>query len=319
VVQKNAALRLCLLLGAAITLALGVSPVPSRQSAVAANDGFGAFGPEGARMREQLWILPGANASIPLRATVFRPSRDAAAPERRPLVVINHGTSESSRLSTAMPIYYWLSRWFVERGFIVVLPQRRGHGATGGELAEAIGDCAHPDHYKSGLLAASDIAAATRFMAQQPFVDPQHTLIVGVSTGGWASLAVAAEDPTLARAVINFAGGRGGHAAGMANAVCAPHQLIDAAGAYGRTARVPTLWLYAKNDSYFSPTLAKQMAAAWQRAGGDARFEPLPSYGSDGHDLVDDRAGWDLWGKSVSQFLDTRFNAPTEPQIAQGP
>jgi hypothetical protein len=104
---------------------------------------YGPFGPQGPRMREQLWIVPSADPSAPLRATVFRPSegrQEGSPPQRRPLVVINHGTSEQTRYSTAMPVFYWLSRWFVERGYVVLLPQRRGHGATGGSLIEAVGE-----------------------------------------------------------------------------------------------------------------------------------------------------------------------------------
>jgi dienelactone hydrolase len=317
--KTHAAARLCLLLAILPILALTFSSTRTQQSAVASNRAFGSFGPEGPRMREQLWVRPGADPEYPLRATVFRPNDAASLIERRPLVVINHGTSEGNRLSTAMPVYYWLSRWFVDRGYVVVLPQRRGHGATGGPLAEAIGDCAHPDHYQSGLVAAGDIAAATRFMTRQPFVDPARTLVIGISTGGWASLALAAQDPGVARAVINFAGGRGGHAGGEPNAVCGEKELIDAAREYGKTARTPTLWLYAANDSYFAPALAKRMAAAWQEAGGTAQLDVLPSYGRDGHDLANDRAGWEFWGDDVSKFLDVKFNTPAEPQIAQGP
>jgi dienelactone hydrolase len=319
VLKKVDAARAAWAFVAALVLCYAGVPSVAPLSAIAANEAFGAFGPEGQRMREQLWVLPGGDSSIPLRATIFRPREAEISNERHPLVVINHGTSETSRLSMSMPVYYWLSRWFVERGFVVVLPQRRGHGATGGELTEAVGDCAHPDHYRSGLIAAEDVAAATRYMAEQPFVDAGRILVVGVSTGGWASLALAAQSPSLARVVINFAGGRGGHAGGKAHEVCGAKELIRAAHDYGRTARAPTLWLYAKNDSYFAPDLAKRMAGAWQEAGGSAVLEQLPSYGRDGHDLADDRAGWDLWGAALTRFLDIQFNAPATRQIAQGP
>jgi dienelactone hydrolase len=278
---------------------------------------YGAFGPEGQRMREQLWLLPSGDKAVALRATVFRP--EGAMTERRPLVVINHGTSESNRMSVSMPVYYWLSRWFVDRGYAVVLPQRRGHGATGGSLVEAVGDCANPDHYRSGLIAAEDVGAAVEFMAQQPFVDPARILVVGVSTGGWASLALAAQRPGLIAAVVNFAGGRGGHAWGRSNSVCGAAELVKAAHDYGRTARAPTLWLYAKNDSYFGPAIAAKMAAAWKDGGGLVDFEPLPAYGRDGHTIADDRAGWGLWGESLDRFLAANFAAPKEPQVAQGP
>ena len=133
----------------AISLAL-IAVAALHHSALAGDRGLGPFGPEGARMREQLWILPSGDPNMQLRATVFRPSDNAAdVPERRPLVVINHGTDEQTRLSVSMPVYYWLSRWFVDRGYVVVIPQRRGHGATGGDLIESVRDggslCIWPD------------------------------------------------------------------------------------------------------------------------------------------------------------------------------
>jgi hypothetical protein len=45
-------------------------------------------------MREQLWILPSGEKGRVLRATVFRPGKDAPGGDMpRPLVVINHGTN----------------------------------------------------------------------------------------------------------------------------------------------------------------------------------------------------------------------------------
>ncbi|MGO4684007.1 alpha/beta hydrolase family protein [Hyphomicrobium sp. 2TAF46] len=265
---------------------------------------FGSFGPEGPRMREQLWILPSGEEGRVLRATVFRPEADPSGPNKKyPLVVINHGTDEATRLAVSMPVYYWLSRWFVERGYAVVLPQRRGHGATGGSLSEAIGTCDHPNHFLSGNIAADDIAATIKYMSEQSFVAPKETIVAGVSTGGWASLALAARNLPQVQAIVNFAGGRGGHAYGRSNAVCGRPDLVSAAQAYGGKAHVPTIWFYSENDSYFGPALAEDLAQAWNRAGGNAEEHILPAYGSDGHSIADDRQGWDLWGPSLDAFL----------------
>lgn len=261
---------------------------------------YGAFGPQSPRMREQLWIMPGGAPATMLRATVFRPPGDDAL---RPVVIINHGTSEAARLAQAMPVFYWLSRWFVERGYAVVLPERRGHGATGGDLAEAAGTCSDPDHFRSGQIAADDIEAVVRFVRRQQFADPQRILVAGVSTGGWASLALAARNPEGVRAVVNFAGGRGGHAGGRANAVCGAGRLVEAAASYGKTAKIPTLWLYAQNDSYFAPSLAQRMAKAFTTAGGRAELHVLPPYADDGHSIADDEDGWDIWGQQMQAFL----------------
>ena len=300
-------------------LALGVvvSTVPS----MAGEREFGAFGPEGPRMREQLWILPSGEAGRDLRATVFRPDDDASgAPKQRPLVVINHGTDEMTRLAVSMPVYYWLSRWFIERGYVVVLPQRRGHGATGGPLSESIGTCERPDHYASGMVAADDIAAALDYMTQQPFVAPHGAVVVGVSTGGWASLALASRNLPQVEAVVNFAGGRGGHAYGEANAICGREELLAAARTYGAHAREPTVWFYSRNDSYFGPQLAKNLAQVWSEAGGSVEEHILQPYGSDGHTIADDRQGWDIWGASLESFLArARENAASGLKLAAEP
>lgn len=254
-------------------------------------------------MREQLWLLPSSDPEVPLRATLFRPARQEGV-GRYPLVVINHGTDEATRLAVSMPVYYWLSRWFVERGYAVLLPQRRGHGATAGALAEAVGSCDNPGHLQSGLIAAQDLEVAIRYMKAQPFIDGDHIISAGISTGGWASLALASLAPDLLRGVINFAGGRGGHAYGRRSEVCGEDELIAAAGAYGaRAAKVPSIWFYARNDSYFGPKLAQRMAEAWRSQGGSVQANILPAYNSEGHNIADDRAGWDLWGSKLDDFL----------------
>ncbi len=291
---------------------LGLPIVPALLAALfgvcapagAADRDYGGFGPEGPRMREQLWILPSGENGRALRATLFRPDADPAAPDKTfPLVVINHGTDESTRLAVSMPVYYWLSRWFVERGYAVLLPQRRGHGATGGVLSEAIGTCAHPDHYESGNIAADDIAAAINYMTAQPFIAKHGAIVAGISTGGWASLAIAARNLPQVQAIVNFAGGRGGHAYGQPNAVCGESDLLSAAHRYGESAREPTAWFYASNDSYFGPALAQKLARAWSDGGGNVEEHILPAYGSDGHTIADDRQGWDIWGASLDHFL----------------
>jgi len=295
---------LCLIMPAPWQTGLGTG---TREAEAAA---YGAYGPEGPRMREQFWLLPGADPQLPLRATVFRPSEAVAeggAHPRRPLVMINHGSDAFTREAVSLPVFYWLSRWFVDRGYVVVLPQRRGHGATGGDLAEGRDTCANPDHLGSGQAAADDIEAALHFMAAQAFVDPSHLVVAGVSTGGWAALALAARNPAGLQLVINFAGGRGGHAYGRAHAVCGQDRLIAATAALGHLAHVPTFWAYAENDSYFGPELATAMAAAWSAAGGIAEFNVLPAYGEEGHAIVDDRASWRLWGPALERAL-TRHN-----------
>ena len=147
-------------------------------------------------MREQFWLLPSGEDGRSLRATVFRPADrgrpGTALPRQHPVVVINHGTSEQHDLRFRMPVYYWLSRWFVEQGYIVVLPQRRGHGATGGTLAEGSATAPIPiiplrPRRRRRHRRRCELSAA------QPFVAKSDIVVAGISTGGWASLALPRE------------------------------------------------------------------------------------------------------------------------------
>ena len=144
----------------------------------------GPQGPEGGKMREQEWRIPAANGSPLMVATVFRPPGESGAP----LVVMNHGSpaDSSQRPKMARPQYTAISSFFVSRGYVVVLPLRRGYGATGGRWAEDYGRCDNPDYFNAGLTTAADIRAAVDFMSTQPFVAPGRTIVVGQSAGGWA-------------------------------------------------------------------------------------------------------------------------------------
>ncbi len=109
--------------------------------------------------------------------------------------------------------------------------------------------------------------------------------------------------PPGVRAIVNFSGGRGGHAGNRPGVNCAPEKLVAAAAHFGASARVPSLWLYAGNDSYFSPALSRQMADAWRAAGGKAEYNLLPPQRDEGHFFVEYPESSALWSKKVESFL----------------
>jgi dienelactone hydrolase len=236
-----------------------------------------------------------------MRATVLRPP----GPGQFPLAVINHGSTQSSvrRARMAMPEYRVASQWFIARGYAVVLPLRPGHGRTGGPYLEDQGRCENPDYLKSGQATADSIQAAIDYMSAAPYARRTGTVVLGHSAGGWGALALASRNPQL-RAVINVAGGRGGRAGGKPHRNCAPERLVEAAARFGRRARVPSLWLYSENDSYFSPTLAKGMFEAFRGAGAPAAFHLLPPFASDGHRFIRAEDARPLWTPLVDAFLD---------------
>ncbi len=244
------------------------------------------------------WMLPSGDPSYLMRTRVYRPGGSGPFP----MVVISHGSEQdpAARRRARRPDYPGLTRWFLERGYVVVVPERPGH-AGGGDYLEDQGGCRDADYVKSADGAADSMAAAVDFMKRQPFVAPDGIIIAGHSAGGFGSLAYAARRPPGLRAVVNFSGGRGGRHMNQAGNNCAPERLVAAAAHFGSATRVPTLWIYAENDSYFPPDLSKAMAVAFTDAGGRADYLLLPPVAVDGHAAIGDVPAW---SGGLREFLD---------------
>ena len=266
-----------------------------------------AFGPQGAEAeptRLQQWLVPSPDPGTPAHAVLFRPPGDGPFP----LALIAHATTQNvlRRAQMPQPEYRALAAWLVALGFAVLVPERPGHGATGGKYLEDQGGCDDADYAKSGRATAGEIAAAAGFVRKQPFIRPDGMVVIGHSAGAWGALALASEDPRDIAAIVAFAPGRGGRANDFPNQVCAPHTLISAAGEFGKAARVKVTWLVAANDSYFSPALSKQLADAFRSAGGQVDFRALPAYGSEGHWLPETEGGVKLAGPDFDRALKQR-------------
>ncbi|HEY1979225.1 MAG TPA: alpha/beta fold hydrolase [Xanthobacteraceae bacterium] len=266
-----------------------------------------ALGPQGAESgpnREQQWLVPTPLPDRFAHAVLFRPPGDG--PFR--LALIAHATTQNvlRRAQMPQPEYRALAGFFVARGFAVLVPERLGHGATGGPYLEDQGGCDEADYAKSGRATADEIRKALDYIRGQPFIRADGAVIVGHSAGGWGALALASEDPKAIAAIVAFAPGRGGHANDFENRICAPHTLLAAAGAFGKDARVPVTWLVAANDTYFALAFSKTLADAFRRGGGKVDFRALPAFGSEGHWLPETESGVKL----AADVLDRAMKLP---------
>lgn len=266
--------------------------------------------PDGPARTQLHWIwsyVDGAKREAVLLLRSCRPAADRFPGDTpAPLAVINHGSPANPAQRPGMKpgsCDSEAARWFLQQGYVLAFPLRRGYGDTGGEWAENYGACARPNFTRAGLATADDIDAAVRYMSAQPYVQPGRTLIVGQSAGGWGSIAYASRNPAGVVGLINFAGGRGGWAEDRPNTNCSPPALIEAAGKFGGTARLPMLWIYTGNDTFFDPEIARGMHAAFTAAGGKAEFRLLDPWGKDGHGLFYGRDGSRIWGPAVEPFL----------------
>jgi dienelactone hydrolase len=278
--------------------------------AASAEPPLGAQGPEGEPNREQAWRVPTPDRDTSARAVLFRPPGDG--PFR--LALIAHATTQNAlrRAQMPQPEYRALAAFLVARGFAVLVPERPGHAATGGNYLEDQGGCDDADYAHAARATAEEIALPLEFLRTQSFIRKDGAVIVGHSAGGWGALALAGSDPISISAIIAFAPGRGGHADDVPNQVCAPHALLSAAGEFGKAARVPVAWLVAANDTYFSPELSRQLAGAFRSAGGKVEFRVLAPSRSEGHWLAETESGVAIATPELDRAL--KLNTPAVRQ-----
>jgi dienelactone hydrolase len=219
-----------------------------------------------------------------------------------PLAVLNHGSPrDAADRATMSPFRMWPQAVaFARRGWVAVVVMRRGYGSSQGEWAEGYGSCVGPDYAAAGKAGASDIAAAARYMSGQAYVSKGKWISVGHSAGGFATVALSADPPPGLAAAIAFAPGRGST---TADAVCGEKQLVAAFAQYGKTSRLPLLWVAAENDHFFGSRLVPLLTNAFSKAGGNVTPVKAAAFGDDGHQLFTTASGIPIWSPIVDRFL----------------
>jgi dienelactone hydrolase len=260
------------------------------------------------QVEEKLILLP---SPLPVLAYVFRPRIEGLLP----LVVMNHGESLDANERSFFPLVEFRDAafWFARRGNVVVVPIRPGFSRTAIELPDRglfglylgeVGKCSAPNFRDPGIAIATINQWAIDYMIAQNEVRSKGVVVVGQSGGGWGAIALSSLKSDSIRAIITFAAGRGGHVDGKPNNNCAPDKLVAAAGQFGSTAKIPILSIYVQNDSYFGPSLSKQMLDAYRAAGGSAEYHLLPAFGNEGHFFLHSAEAIPIWSPIVSRFLD---------------
>lgn len=252
-----------------------------------------------------------------LEALVTRPD----APGHFPLAMINHGLPRDAIAAVRMApeAYSSPAIVFAQHGYAAVAVNRRGFGLSSGPLNVRSGPCGDRDYMKPTRAQAVDILAALEALRREPWVDPDQIVVVGHSLGGLAALAAATDAPAGVVGIVDFSGGLGSPMAGM---VCSPQHLVAAVHEFGGAAHIPSLWIFAENDGFFGPVIARQMFDAYTAAGAPAEFDAAPPYGRDGHSLIFSPTPA-LWWPRVSEFLD-QLHQPTRlianvPALAELP
>lgn len=259
-------------------------------------------------IQEEVWALPLVHPTI---AYVVRPTGSGPFP----LVVMNHGVSLNPQDRSFFPLVEFrdAAMWFARRGYMVVAPSGPGYGAAALDAPERglfavfyskIGVCENPNFRDAGMAVALLDKWIIDYMTDEKLTVPNSAIVIGQSAGGWAAIALSSQNLPSVKALVVFAGGRGGRVGGKPNNNCAPDKLVEATAEFGRTARVPMLWIYIENDTFFGPDLSKRMHAAYTGAGGNAEYHLMPPFENEGHFYIGSPKSIPQWSPLVSRFID---------------
>jgi pimeloyl-ACP methyl ester carboxylesterase len=221
------------------------------------------------------------NGTIRLVAYVYRPVKN----DRNEVVVYSHGStdawSRSPKEQGDAPALAAL-RFFLSRGYTVVAPMRRGRGESSGTYVEECpvyaGKCSPADQVALGdralREALQDTYAVIDQIVYRIVARDSRIIAAGHSRGGFLSLILAGERPTLVKGVVSFAGGW----QAMNDRVTLEdhqHRLAVQAGPLARAAkqaRAASIWIYADRDRFYNEAGRQGILKAWRDAGGKAEY-----------------------------------------------
>jgi dienelactone hydrolase len=245
----------------------------------------------GADLREETVFIPKSMGlfDILLETQLYAPKAEG----RYPLVVINHGKAYGNPTFQKSGAFYGQALEFVKRGYVVIAPNRAGFSKSGGSYLE--GGC---QFTSAGRLWADDVEVAIHYAQKLPYVDPTRIVVIGQSQGGLVTLALGARNMPGVLGIVNIAGG-------MRQDSCNGWQtnLVSAFGSFGRTTKVPALFLYGDNDSYFAQPLPEELFEAYNAAGGHATLIDFGPFLDDSHKMFHLQEGLGIWVPAVERFF----------------
>jgi pimeloyl-ACP methyl ester carboxylesterase len=203
--------------------------------------------------------------------------------------------------------------YFVQRGFALFVPMRRGVDASGGAyIAECdlLNDpeCTRDRYIDIAGPALDDAVADTlavldHLVLGDPRTQTDKVLLAGQSRGGALALAVAAARPDQVSGVVSFAGGWLRIGASLTSRVNARSKqfMLDRLTAFAERYSRDTLWLHGATDSFYSEEVTRAFFSAYCEHGGRGSYvfvddHPQP----DGHMILRLSS---LWRSHVDDYL----------------
>ncbi|AHD11018.1 Dienelactone hydrolase [Phaeobacter gallaeciensis] len=251
------------------------------------------------KMRTELFE---AGEPIAFEIVTFKPD----GPGPYPLAIVNHGSTGDGKNPAVAKLTFVdtaIAQFLVDRGYIVVFPQRRGRGTSDGLYDEGFNEdraqgysCDTRTSLAGAERAITDLDHIVTALSKRPDVSSASILLSGVSRGGILSMAYAGHYPRQVSGVINFVGGW--MAEGCPNGAAINDALFVQAAEFPHK----TLSLYGENDPFYSIAHTKERFEAFEAKGGQGTYVVFDVPGGNGHALS---AAHSLWAPVADAYLDS--------------
>ena len=249
--------------------------------------------------REQLvsYAAPATFGTNQLEMTLLFPA--GAGPH--PVAIFNHGDVGIDQVYVRYKrrfVDMVVAREFLQLGWAVAFPSRAGVGLSEGiyRLTYVAGDA---DATYPARVQAQNILPVFEYLKNHPDVNVHRLIVAGQSAGGYAAMQLASMNLPGVVGAIDFSGGRTdktdrGTAGHMFNT------MVNGFAEFGQTTSVPTLWVYAENDSRYTANTIRASHQAFIKAGGKATLWLVPPIEGDGHFVCQKP---ELWRTALREYL----------------
>ena len=232
---------------------------------------------------------------IRLEATLYKPTGEGPFP----VVVFNHGSTGPGSIPATQTENPWgFGLYLNKKGIALLIPMRRGRGRSEGNYTEPY-DCSLNQSRYGIAYASAALDATFDFLRSQPWADMDKVVLAGQSRGGILSVIYAAENPALAKGVINFSGGWMGDGCNERAGTDINATLFREAGA---KSKVPNIFLYSRGDSFYTDASIEKYSVEFKMSCGDIESRIFTvDAGVNGHLLF--YRYFKLWGGDTDAFL----------------
>ena len=235
------------------------------------------------------------SGDLALKGFVWKPEGSGPFPA----IVWNHGSEKQPGTVASVAPY------FVSRGYVFLVPHRRGQGQSAGTyIMDQLHAAVSPAQRSRMLVALHEVhlqdqLAALAYLRSLPYVDQNRLVVMGASFGGIQTM-LAVERRSGYRVAIDCSG--------AAQTWRGSPDLRARLTAAASKATIPVFFLQAENDYDLAPNRA--LSEEVKKTGQSMEIKTYPIFGStaqEGHSFC--WRGVNTWGPDALKFIENSMNS----------